>query len=161
VVQVFTAIVVALLVIFVIVVIAGLVLRGRRSRQAQGGDWTTRALDACAAADVLHDRLEARLSLTQSGAGEEGTPPDRWSDTERSMDQLATKLHALRFAAPDYTTDQATEELIMALSALRAALQVEHGARAVSSARAGELVSTAQARLMELDAAIRALRAAI
>jgi hypothetical protein len=157
--KVLIAIVLALLIILVIVVIAGLVLRGRRSRQAQGGDWTSRALGACAAADALRDRLEARLSSAGSGGGEGGAPPHRWSDTERSMDQLATKLHALRFDAPDYTRDQATEELIMALSALRAALQVEHGARAVSSA-AGEPVSAAQTRLMEFDAAVRALRAA-
>ena len=160
-VEVFIAIVLALLGIFVVVVVAGLVLRGRRSHQAQGADWTSRALGACAAADALHDRLEAGLTLAQSGGEEEGAPPCRWSDTERSMDQLATKLHALRFGAPDYTRDQATEELIMALSALRAALQVEHGARAISSAPAGEPLSTAQARLMEFDAAVRALRAVL
>jgi hypothetical protein len=156
------AIVLALLVIVVVIpMIAGLIVRAGRRRAVRQGDWDTQALEACAAADALHDQLFSRLTMAQPADANGDTLAAPWSDTERSLDQLATKLHALHFSAPSYTTDQATEDLIMALAALRSALQLEHGSRAVSSIPAGEPVSTAQARLMELDAAVRALRAAV
>jgi hypothetical protein len=155
------AIVLVLLVIVVVLLIAGLIVQAGRRRAARQGDWDTQALEACAAADALHDQLFSRLTMAQPAGANGDTPAALWSDTERSLDQLATKLHALHFSAPSYTTDQATEDLIMALAALRSALQLEHGSRAVPRIPSGEPVSTAQARLMELDAAVQALRAAV
>jgi hypothetical protein len=154
-------IVLALLIILAIAVIAGLILRRRRHPQAHAGSWQSRALDACAAADALRDRVETRLMRVRSGAPDERAPGNRWSDTERDLEQLATMLHALRFGAPTYTAGQATQEVLMAVTALRSALPVTDGARAGSTAFAGEPVGTAEARLMELDAAVRALRSAI
>jgi hypothetical protein len=155
------AIVLALLVIVVVVLAAGLIVRADRRRAARQGDWDTQALDACAAADALHDQLATTLMPIQLAGVDGHKAAGRWSDTERRLDQLSTRLNALRFAAPNYTTDQATEELIMALAALRSALQVQHGARAVASAPAGEPATAAQARLMQFDSAIRALKAMI
>jgi hypothetical protein len=154
------ALMLALAVIVVIVLIAGLVVRARRRGRLHQGDWDAGARDACATGEALYDRLATQLTPAQS-AGADGRVPVPWSDTERRMDELGAKLHALRFNAPSYTTDQAVEELVMALAALRSAMQVEHGAHATASVPAGEPVSTAQARLMEFDSAVRALRVAI
>jgi hypothetical protein len=153
------ALLVALAVIVVITLAGALIYRARRRGRARQGNWDSGAREACAAAEALSDRLATRLNPTQSANG--ALPAGLWSDTERSMDELGTRLQALRFSAPNYTTDQAMEELIMALAALRSALQVDHGARAATGVPAGEPVTTAQARLMELDSAVRNLKATI
>jgi hypothetical protein len=155
------AIVLALLVIVVVVLVAGLIVRASRRREAHQRDWDTQALDACAAADALHDQLATTLTSIQPAGMDGTTTAAQRRDTERSLDQLSTRLNVLRFGAPNYTTDQAMEELLLALAVLRSALQVQHGARAVASALAGGPVTTAQARLLEFDSAIRALKATI
>jgi hypothetical protein len=154
------AIVLALFVIVTIFLVAALIGRLGRRSQARQGDWNSRALDACTAADALHDQLATRLSLVRF-ADTDATPAERGNDAERSMDKLSTELQVLRFSAPNYTADQATEELIMALAAVRPALQLEEGALATSGVPAEEPATTAQARLMEFGSAIRALQAVI
>ena len=155
------AIVLALLVIVVIFLVAGLIVRWDRRSQARQGDWNSRARDACTAADALHGQLVTRLSVAPSADTDEATPGGKGNSTERSMDKLSAELQVLRFSAPNYTADQATEELIMALAAVRPALQIPEGALAASSAPVGEPVTTAQARLMEFGSAIRGLQAVI
>ena len=153
-----TGLVIAFAIIVVAFLIAGLVYTRRRHKRLHQGDWANQAAQACAEAEALHDRLVTVTPMLPAG---DGAPAGWWSDAERSMEQLATKLHALQFNAPNYTTDQATQDLLMALAALRSTLQVEHGAKAFSSAPAGEPVSTAEARLIEFEGATRALRDAI
>src|SRR6266508_1960731 len=152
---------IALAVIVVIFLIVGLVIRGRRRGRVQEGDWATQALDACASADLLRDRLTTELAPIQPASADGAGAAGWWSDAERSMEQLGSRLQALQSSAPNYTTDQATQDLAMALAALRSTLQVEHGAKTFSSAPAGDPVSTAEARLMEFEAATRDLRDAI
>lgn len=159
--EVITAVALALLVVAVIVLVAGLIVGTRWNRRMQEGDWHTRALDACTAADALHEHLETGLSLVQFGDGDGSAPGQRWNDTERSMEQLGVKLHALRFSAPNYSTGQATKQLIMALGALRWALLVQHGAQTASSGAAVGPPRGARARLTEFDASLRTLKAAI
>jgi hypothetical protein len=151
--------VIAFAIIVVVFLIAGLVYSRRQHKRLHQGDWANQAAQACAEAEALHDRLVTVTPMRPSAG--DGTPAGWWRDAERSMEQLATKLHTLQFNAPNYTTDQATQDLLMALAALRSTLQVEHGTRAFSSAPAGEPVSTAEARLIEFDGATRALRDAI
>jgi hypothetical protein len=152
--------VIAFAIIVVVFLIAGLVYSRRQRKRLHQGDWANQALQACAEAEALRDRLAIELTPVRRAAGD-GAPAGWWSDAEHSMEQLATRLHALQFNAPNYTTDQATQDLLMALAALRSTLQVEHGAKAISSAPAGEPVSTAEARLIEFEGATRALRDAI
>lgn len=152
--------VIAFAVIVVVFLIVGLVYGRRQHKRVHRGDWANQALQACAEAEALRDRLATELTPVRP-AGGDGARAGWWSDAERSMEQLATRLHTLQFDAPNYTTDQATQELLMALAALRSTLQVEHGAKAFSSGPAGEPVSTAEARLIEFEGATRALRDAI
>jgi hypothetical protein len=155
------AIVLALLVVVVIFLVAGLIVGWDRRSQARQGDWTSRARDACTAADALHDQLVTRLSVAPSADTDEAIPAGKGNSTERSMDKLSAELQGLRFSAPNSTADQATEELIMALAAVRPTLQLQESALATSSGQAEEPVTTAEARLMEFGSAIRGLQAVI
>jgi hypothetical protein len=129
--------------------IAWIVHSGRR-RSAVAADWRSRLIDAYAKGSALHDAMSVAESMG-------GTAPDagaRWADISRRADDLTQTLYALREAVPDDADRARIDSTLVALQAVRSAMEAER-APGAGDPRQAEVV---RGRLYSFESSLRALR---
>jgi len=103
----------AALVIGVILVLASVARRRGRAKR----EWEARVADVRARGAALRDAIDAAAMLPP-GPGADA----RWSDIQRSADDLSRTFYLLRDSAPDEDADRRVEDAIAALQSLQSAM---------------------------------------
>jgi hypothetical protein len=141
-------------IVLALVVVAAIVgfalwMRGRGQRVAA---WRSRARDPFSGGVVLHDRLKADLGAPQ-------VVDDRLEQSLAEVDRIGQQLNALTVDAPDDPSQQAVAGLLMALGAVRSAL--EETRRAPDPAARQSALEPARARVAEFERSLGSFRAAV
>lgn len=139
-----------LAVLALIIIIAFLITRSRRGPKP-ADIWRSHALDAYAKGSALYDAMELAEA---PGALVAQDAAARWADIQRRADDLAQTLYAMREAAPDEDKRTRTDDVLVALQAIRTAMAAERGAD-VSQVPPPDLV---RSRLMAFGSSLQELR---
>jgi hypothetical protein len=135
------------LAIVVVAVVVALVARYLGRRSALKASWRAKVADAYAKGSALHDAMSMAEDPGALAAPDAGA---RWTDIQRSADDLTQILYALRDTAPGEEERLRVAEVLASLQALRSAMDAERGpggAPAQPRARIDELLASFQASL--------------